>query len=335
MRSAAPPASAHERVLLTGATGFVGQHLWPALIRAGYQVRCLTRNLPRAQERWPDRDWAQGDVADEDQSTRALEGCAAAYYLVHGMAEGGTGFRQHEIETAQRFARAAARAGVSRIVYLGGMRPQGALSEHLRSRLEVGEVLRGGSVQTVELRASMIIGAGSLSWLIVRDLAARLPLMVLPRWLKSRTQPVAIADVVQALLDALAVPLPGSESFDLPGPETLSAKEVLVRIASALGLRRPVMIEVPVLSPWLSSHWVRFVTRADWSVAREIVVGLTDDMMAQDDQYWKLTNHRDLVPFGEAVRQTLAAEERAAPAPGFWGGVERWMAARAPRPRRG
>jgi uncharacterized protein YbjT (DUF2867 family) len=181
----------------------------------------------------------------------------------------------------------------------------------------------------------MIIGAGSLSWLIVRDLAARLPLMVLPRWLKSRTQPVAISDVVQALLDALEMPLSGSEWFDLPGSETLSAKEILVRIAAAMGLRRPVMIEVPVLSPWLSSHWVRFVTRADWSVAREIVVGLTDDMIAQDDRYWKLTNHQDLVPFGEAVRQALADEKRAAPAPGFWGGVERWMAARAPRPRRG
>ncbi|MGV3722564.1 MAG: NAD-dependent epimerase, partial [Actinomycetota bacterium] len=223
-------------------------------------------------------------------------------------------------------------AGVQRLVYLGGIRPQGPLSEHLLSRLEVGEMLRSGSVSTVELRASMIIGHGSLSWLIVRDLAARLPFMILPSWLKSRTQPIAIVDVVRALLDALELRLEGSDHFDIPGPETLTARDIMFRIAKTMGLPQPVVVEVPVLTPWLSSHWVRFVTRAEWAVAREIVVGLTDDMLAADNRFWKLTHHEDLLPFDDAVREALRAEGQDAPIPGFWGSVEAAMARRA-RPR--
>jgi len=182
------------------------------------------------------------------------------------------------------------------------MKPCGPASEHLASRLEVGKALRSGAVPAVELRSSMIVGHGSLSRLMVRDLAARLPWMALPRWLKSRTQPVAINDVVFALVYALTIPLSGSDCFDLPGPETLSGREILERTAAVMGLRPPRILEVPVLSPWLSSHWVPFVTRTEWSVAREVVVGLKDDMLARDGRFWGLSGHRDLVPFDEAVR---------------------------------
>jgi uncharacterized protein YbjT (DUF2867 family) len=207
-------------------------------------------------------------------------------------------------------------------VYLGGVAPTGAGSEHLRSRLDVGEALRSGPVKTVELRASMIVGHGSLSWLIVRDLAARLPFMILPRWLKSRTQPVAIADVVIALVRALDLPVPASASCDIPGPFTLSGTEILEETARVLGLPHPRMIEVPLLSPRLSSLWVRFVTRANWSVAREVVVGLADDLLARDDQFWRLIDHPNRLTFAEAARVALSTERRQQPVAGTWGAIE-------------
>src|SRR6476469_3447951 len=293
------PMTADSTVLLTGATGFVGSAVRPALAARGWRVRCLTRDVARARRRQPALDWVEGDVGDPASSARALEGCQAAIYLVHGIGEGAD-YHQREVAAATTFADAAAGAGVERIVYLGGVAPAGSGSEHLRSRLHVGEALRSGSVETVELRASMIVGHGSLSWLIVRDLAARLPFMILPKWLKSRTQPVAIADVVIALVRALDLQVPASACFDIPGPSTMSGKEILEETARVLGLPHPRMIEVPLLSPRLSSLWVRFVTRAKWSVAREVVVGLTDDLLARDDRFWRLIDHPHRPPFTEA-----------------------------------
>lgn len=321
---------AKPRVLLTGGTGFVGRHLWPELERAGYEVVGLTRNRQRAEQQWPGRKWIEGDVCEEEELVRALAGCRYAYYLVHGMGEGHGDFRKREVESAHRFSRAAERAGIERVVYLGGMEPAGVVSEHLRSRLEVGEALRQGRHSTIELRSSMIIGHGSLSWLMVRDLAARLPFMLLPRWLKSRTEPVAIEDVMIALVRALSVDLGTggrcSEWFDIPGPQVFSGREILEQTAEAMGLSHPHVFEVPVLSPWLSSHWVRFVTRAEWAVAREVVVGLKDDMLSHDDRFWSLINHPNRLPFGVAARQALAAERAEGPIMGFWGGVEAWVA---------
>jgi uncharacterized protein YbjT (DUF2867 family) len=312
-------------ILLTGATGFVGGAVRPALVRAGWQVRCLTRNAARARARTPGLDWVEGDVADPASCARALEGSAAALYLVHGIGEG-PDYHGRERAAAATFADAAARAGVDRIVYLGGVAPagRGGGSEHLRSRLDVGAALRAGPVTTIELRASMIVGFGSLSWLIVRDLAARLPVMVLPRWLKSRTQPIAIDDVVAALERALDLPVTASAWFDLPGPVTLSGREILEQTAEIMGLGHPRMVELPLLSPRLSSLWVRFVTRAQWSVAREVVVGLTEDLLATDDGFWSLIDHPDRLPFAEAARRALDAERsRRRPVPGAWGAVER------------
>ena len=317
----APPRT----VLLTGATGFVGRAAYDALTAAGWAVRCMTRDAARAARQWPGRAWVGADVADEAATACALEGCDWACYFVHGMAGGGAEFRRTEVAQATSFRRAAERTGVRRIVYLGGVAPVHDPSEHLRSRLEVGETLRAGSVSTVELRASMIIGYGSLSWLIVRDLAARLPLMVLPRWLKSRTQPIAIDDIVAALLGALDLPLPGSACFDVPGPEVLSGRDILARTAAALGLRAPIMIEVPFLSPKLSSHWVRFVTRADWEVAREVVLGLEHDLLATEDRFWALIGHRYRVPFEDAARRAIAEEQRHGRITGPWGLAERVM----------
>jgi uncharacterized protein YbjT (DUF2867 family) len=261
-------------------------------------------------------------VGDVGSCARALDGCRAALYLVHGIGEGAD-YHRREVRAAATFSAAAAAAGVERIVYLGGVAPTGTGSAHLRSRLEVGEALRAGSVKTIELRASMIVGHGSLSWLMVRDLAARLPVMVLPRWLKSRTQPIAIDDVVIALLRALELPLTESAWFDIPGPVTLSGKEILEATARVMGLEPPGMLEVPLLSPRLSSLWVRFVTRAQWSVAREVVVGLTEDLLAQDDRFWQLIQHPHRFSFAEAARLALDAERGQRRVQGTWGVIER------------
>ncbi len=312
-----------RQILLTGATGFVGSAAYPALVAAGWQLRCLTRDAAAARRRRPDLTWVQGDVADTDAMARALDGCEGALYLVHGM-QGSGDFARRDREAAVRFSGSAARAGLRRIVYLGGLAPVGGQSSpHLRSRLQVGEILRAGAVPTAELRASMIVGHGSLSWLIVRDLAARLPVMVLPAWLASRTQPVAIDDVVAALVAALDVPLSASAWFDIAGPDVLSGRQILDETATALGLHRPLTIAVPVLSPRLSSLWVRFVTRARWSVAREVVVGLTQDLLAHDDRFWSLIGHGRRRSFAEAARLALAAEAADAPARGGWALVER------------
>lgn len=320
-----------RRVLLTGATGFVGGAVLPALARRG-PVRCMTRDAARARARSPGRDWVQADVADEAACARALADCDAALYLVHSIGES-RDFRRREVAAARRFAAAAGAAGVRRLVYLGGVAPRGRASEHLRARLEVGEALRAGPVPTVELRASMIIGYGSLSWLIVRDLAARLPVMVLPRWLRSRTEPVAIDDVVAALVGALAVPVDGSTWFDLPGPEALSGEEILVETARALGLPPPPRVAVPLLSPELSSLWIRFVTRARWSVAHQLVLGLEGDLLAHDDRFWHLIGHEERLRFAEAARRALEAERREArPMGGAWAVVERALATRARAP---
>jgi uncharacterized protein YbjT (DUF2867 family) len=318
-------------ILLTGATGFVGRRLAPTLLAAGHAVRGLSRDATRARADEPRLDWVEGDVGDEGSMRAALRGCDAAYFLVHAIGEG-RHYAEHEIAAARCFARAAEREDVRRIVYLGGVAPAGKPSPHLQSRLDVGEALRAGRVPAVELRASMIIGHGSESWTIVRDLAARLPAMILPRWLRSRTQPVAIDDVVVALVRALDLPASVSRWYDVPGPEIMSGREILERTAHLLGHRRPPMFEVPLLSPRLSAHWVRLVTRANWKVAQQLVLGLTGDLLARDDHYWGEIGHPTRLGFEEAAHRALAEEHAQGDDPaGTWGAVERALAPREPQ----
>jgi uncharacterized protein YbjT (DUF2867 family)/membrane protease YdiL (CAAX protease family) len=318
-----PSGPSGRTVLLTGATGFVGRYVYEPLVEAGWTVRCATRNVAAAQERWPDREWVRLDLADADSVEQALEGCDAALYLIHGMASHAEDFRQAEVHQAEKFSAMAAQAGLKRIVYLGGVAADADPSEHLRSREEVGEALRAGDVPTIELRASMIVGEGSLSWLIVRDLTARLPVMILPSWLRSRTEPVSIHDITIALVRSLDLEMSGSDWFDVPGPEVLSGREILERTAMALGVAKPLMIQVPFLSPKLSSHWVRFVTRAEWSVAREIVVGLKTDLIARDDRFWSLIEHAERQSFDHAAGRALEDERARPPLRGVWAWIER------------
>ncbi len=295
------------RALVTGATGFVGRALVPALVGVGDEVRAGTRRLPASSNEA--FRWVHCDIASRSSLASALAGVDCAYYLVHGMGSGNPDYSKAESDAAHAFADEAARAGCRRVVYLGGVAPAVAPSKHLASRLRVGEILRAGAVPALELRAAMIVGEGGASWQIVRDLAARLPVMILPRWLESKSCPVALDDVVRALVDARTVPLAESAWFDLPGPEVLSGREILLRVAALRG-RRLRTLRVPVLTPALSAMWLRLVTRTDYQIARELVMGLTGDLVPRDARYWEITAHGPLCTFDEAAREAIVRERR-------------------------
>ncbi|HEY6101140.1 MAG TPA: NAD(P)H-binding protein [Anaeromyxobacter sp.] len=300
-------------VLVTGATGFVGRALVQALVAAGHRVRATTRARRPGLD--PSAEWVTADLRRAETLAPALRGVRSAYFLVHGMSGAREDYAEEERLAAAVFAREAARAGVERIVYLGGVAPRGPPSKHLASRLAVGTILRGGRVPALELRASMIVGAGSESWRIVRDLALRLPALVLPRWARSRSRPVALEDVVKGLVAALHLPLEESEWFDLPGPEVLTVRQILERVAALRGRRIP-SVDFPLPAPRLSSLWLRLVSDANFDVARELVQGLASDLLPRDDRYWSLTGHGPLLRFADAARRALEAE---APSPGVRG----------------
>jgi len=292
-------------VLLTGATGFVGSHLYPALDAAGVPVRCASRSPEKAARIQPDREWVEIDLEQPHTLDPALAGCRAAYYLIHRISNN-PDYAERELAGARDFAAAAAKAGVERIVYMGGVEPAGKPSRHLAARLETGRLLRAGEVPVAELRGAMIIGAGSASWEMVHDLAKRLPAMVLPSWLKNRSRPALIDDVVVALLAALDLPAEWSGWMDVPGPTVISHKELLRMVAREKGYS-PVMIDVPVVTPKLSSYWIGLVSDAKLDLAQELVEGLTSDLLPSGEIVWdRLPGHRP-VEVDEAIH--LAIED--------------------------
>jgi uncharacterized protein YbjT (DUF2867 family) len=316
-----------KRVLLTGATGFIGTNVYPVLQAAGFSVVCGTRRPEEAQRRYPGRVFVQLDTSDFESTLRAMHGCDAALYLVHSMADVRRYERAEERES-QNFLRAAERAQLKRIVYLGGIRPQGKSSRHLRSRARTGEILRSGQVSTIELQAAMVVGAGSESWRMVRDLAARLPVMLLPKWLDSLSQPIFIDDVTAALRQAVSLDHPGSAAYPLPGPDTVSAREILERTAKLLGLD-PWMFGLPVITPRLSSYWIALVTRAKYKIARQLVEGLRSNLVATDQGFWRLFPEHQRVPFEEAARRALHDEAEALP---LGSRLTEWLIHRVTRP---
>ncbi len=291
------------RVLLTGATGFVGRHLYPVLRAAGHEVVSTTRDVEAARRSDPGRKWLYCDTSDPSSVLSALEGCDAAYYLVHSVASS-RDYPVREALAARTFRDAAAEAGVSRIIYLGGVAPRRAPSRHLKSRLRCGELLRQGPVPTFELRAAMIIGRGSASWTMVYDLAQRLPAMVLPRWLKNHSWPVAIEDVVYALAHTLELPASAAGWSDVPGPERLNHRETLMRVAEHLG-NHPLTVSIPLLTPRLSSYWIAAVTHVDLALARELVAGLRSDLDPTGTRFWTLCPEHELKTLDDAIDDAL------------------------------
>lgn len=290
-------------VLVTGATGFVGGHLVPALVAAGHDVRALVRDRERYDPP-AGVEVVEGDLLDPASLDGAFEGIEAAYYLVHSM-RAGTDFEERDREAASNFAAAASAAGVDRVVYLGGLgEDTDDLSPHLRSRREVEQLLAEGDSDLTTLRAAVIVGADSASFRMVRQLVKRLPVMVTPRWVANECQPIAIADVVAYLVGVLDAPETAGETYGIGGPDVLTYREMLVRTASAMGRPRPRILSVPVLTPNLSSYWVGLVTDVPAAVARPLILGLKNPVVVTDDS---IRDHVDveLTPFDEAVRRAL------------------------------
>ncbi len=296
-----------KTILVTGATGFVGKHVVEALRAAGHRVRCATRSPARWRASSPHLEWVELDLMRPATLEPALAGCDAAVFLVHAMGpEHGDDYPERERAGAQAFATAAAAACVQKIIYLGGVVPAKGASRHLSSRERTGAILRAGPVETVELRAAMIIGAGSASWVMVRDLARRLPAMVLPRWLRNTSYPIAIADVVHGIVAALDLPRTGSRIYELPGPERVTHREVLSRAAAAMGRHR-LMLSVPILTPRLSSYWIALVTRTSLSMAKELVEGVRSNLEPTGESLWSHLDHQPM-PVDEAIARALAEE---------------------------
>ncbi|MGI8694124.1 MAG: SDR family oxidoreductase [Geodermatophilaceae bacterium] len=267
--------------LVTGATGYIGGRLVPELLAAGHRVRVLTRSRNKVRDYpWAaDVEVAEGDAADPDAVRRACAGIDVVYYLIHAIGSG-SDFEDTDRRTAQAVATAARAADVSRIVYLGGLLPDGEeLSAHLRSRAEVGDILLDSGVPTAVLRAAVIIGSGSASFEMLRYLTERLPAMITPRWVRSKIQPIAIRDVLRYLVGAATLPADVSRAFDICGPDVLDYREMMRRYAEVAGLPRRLIIPVPVLSPWWSSHWVGLVTPVPNSLARPLVESLRNTVV--------------------------------------------------------
>jgi uncharacterized protein YbjT (DUF2867 family) len=272
-------------VLVTGATGYIGGRLVPALLRAGYHVRCMARSPERLRDHpwFADVEVVRGDAADADSVEAALEGVDVAYYLVHSLGSGSR-FEATDRRTAQAFARGAERAGLGRIVYLGGLNPSDGdtPSPHLRSREEVGQILLDSGVPTVVLRAAVILGSGSASFEMLRYLTERLPAMITPRWVDNRIQPIAIRDVLRYLVGVAELPSTVNRAFDIGGPDVLTYATMMRRYARVAGLARRVIVPVPVLSPWLSAHWVGLVTPVPSSLARPLVESLRNEVVCTE-----------------------------------------------------
>jgi len=281
--NAAGDGVARPRVLVTGATGYIGGRLVARLRDRGARVRCVARDLGRLDaRRWPGVELVQGDLADKNAARRALEDIDVSYYLVHSMASG-EGYRERDRRIAQVFAAAARRAEVKRIVYLGGLGdPAQTLSDHLVSRQEVGRILAAGGVPVIEFRAAVIVGSGSVGFEMIRYLTERLPVMVTPRWVARRCQPIGVRNVLEYLLEALDHP-DAEGIYEIGGPDVLTYREMMMEHARIRGFRR-VILAFPVPHPEWSTQFIDLVTPIPSAIARPLVASLRTDIVVRDDR---------------------------------------------------
>ena len=293
-------------ILVTGATGYIGGRLAPQLLALGYPVRCLVRDPDRLRGRpWYDAvEVVAADVLKPETLPPALQGVSVAYYLIHSLGAGAD-FHERDLRAARTFAAVCAEAGVQRIIYLGGLgEPSAELSEHLRSRQQTGDALRSGPLPVTEFRASVIVGSGSISFEMVRYLTERLPVMIAPRWVYTRTQPIGIRDVLDYLTAALSVPRSAGRIVQIGGSEVVSYGEMMMTYAGVRGLTRW-MVPVPVLTPRLSSYWVNLVTPIPASMARPLIDGLRNEAIVRDDSAPQLFPDIHPSSYREAVEQAL------------------------------
>lgn len=293
-------------VLVLGATGYIGSRLVPRLLRAGHAVRCLVRNPDRLTSSVREKvQFSVGDILDPDSLAPAFEDIDIVYYLVHSMTAGEKEFEERDRRAAANVALASEKAGAKRIIYLGGLGKRGKVqSPHLRSRHETGDLLRKGSVPTTEFRAAVIVGSGSASFEMVHHLVNRLPLMICPRWLIVRTQPIAVSDVLEYLVQAPETPASTGRIIDIGGPEVLTYRSMMLTVARVLGLKR-LLIQVPVLTPRLSSYWVNLVTPISAHLARSLIESVRQETICENRDALDLFPIKPL-RYEDAVRRALA-----------------------------
>jgi uncharacterized protein YbjT (DUF2867 family) len=297
-------------ILVTGATGYIGGRLVPRLLQAGYPVRCMVRDASRLQGRsWTDQvEIVEGDPSRPETLPAALEGVWATYYLIHSLTDTRE-YRERDMAVARTFAHAAKAAGVERIIYLGGLGdPDTELSVHLRSRQETGAALSEAGVPVTEFRAAVIVGAGSLSFEMIRYLTERLPAMICPSWVYTRIQPSAINDVLSYMVNALEVPESAGRTIEIGGADVLAYGDMMKVYARVRGLRR-VLIPVPVLTPRLSAHWVHWVTPVHANIVYPLIEGMRNEVVVRDDSAKTLFPDIHPVGYEAAVRRALASLE--------------------------
>ena len=318
-------------VLLTGATGYLGGRLLKQLEKTGHRVRCMARRPEFLLQRVaPRTEVVYGDVLRPESLNDALDGVKTAFYLIHSMASRGD-FEVEDRRAAQAFAEAAKRAGVQRIIYLGGLGEDGELSNHLASRHEVGRILRDSGVPTIEFRASIIIGSGSMSFEMIRSLVGKLPVMITPKWVNSLAQPIAIEDVIDYMTAALDYQSDESEIFEIGGTKKASYRDIMEEYARQIGLRR-YFITVPVLTPRLSSLWLGLVTPIYARVGRKLIDSLRNSTVVRDDRALHVFPVRPR-SLSEAIERALVKEDQdfaqtrwsdalsSSGAPSSWGGL--------------
>ena len=297
-------------ILVSGATGYIGGRLVPELLRAGHRVRCLARDPDRLSgRRWVRQvEVVEGDVLQRESLDRAMQGIEVAYYLVHSMGSG-EGFHERDLRAARNFGAAAAEQGVARIVYLGGLGDNTSdLSHHLRSRQETGAALGEAGVAVTEFRAAVIVGSGSLSFEMIRYLAERVPIMVCPQWVYTRTQPIAIDDVIAYLLAALSCADAVARVIEVGGADVVTYGGMMTGYARARGLKR-VLLPVPVLTPRLSSYWVHIVTPIPSAIAKPLIEGLRSEVVVHDPSAREIFPSITPMNYERAVRLALSQLE--------------------------
>jgi uncharacterized protein YbjT (DUF2867 family) len=297
-------------ILVVGATGYVGGRLVPLLLETGYTVRAVARSTEKILCRpWGDHPLLQvvkGDALDAAAMRSAADGCEAAFYLVHSMVAAKHGFVEADRRAAQNMVAAADAAGLTRIIYLGGLGDvtEAHISKHLRSRHEVAEILQGGTAACTTLRAAMILGSGSASFEILRYLVERLPVMLTPRWVFSPNQPIAVSNVLAYLKGCLETPETAGRTFDIGGPDIVAYRELLDIYAEEAGLRKRWVIPVPVLTPTLSAHWIHLISPVPHAIALPLTEGLTSEAVCRENRIRELVPQK-LLSCREAIRLAL------------------------------